>query len=107
MQILTHLTAIIILMMSLPSFADSGSDLDRDGIPDIMDYCPNNSFEELSKGVHNNGCPLHSDNDSTPDYRDRCPNTPRGVKTNAAGCPLQAQVNVSRIFVSSSLINMH
>ena len=107
MHIVKHLATISMLMISLSVVADPRTDMDRDGIPDHRDNCPNNSFEELSKGVHNNGCPMHSDNDKTPDYRDRCPNTPRGVKTNSMGCPLQANVNVSAIFVSRSLINMH
>ena len=107
MKMLIPLVTLLTLLTGLPAVADSGSDRDRDGVVDRLDACPNNSFEELSRGVHRNGCPLHSDNDSTPDYRDQCPNTPRGVKTNAQGCPLQAGANVSRIFVSRSLINMH
>lgn len=66
-----------------------GCELDRDGdgVVDSMDYCPENSKEQLTMGVASNGCPLHSDADGTPDYRDRCPDTPRNVATDQYGCP--------------------
>ena len=69
-------------------------DQDGDGINDDEDKCPNNTVEEVSKGVYhdgpNKGCPIDSDDDGVPDYRDDCPNnTPmeidRGV--NNRGCP--------------------
>ena len=65
-------------------------DNDRDGVVNSQDFCPDNSTEALSAGVAANGCPKHSDFDGTPDYRDRCPDTPRGVATDAYGCPLVA-----------------
>jgi OOP family OmpA-OmpF porin len=34
------------------------------------------------------GCPLDSDGDGVPDYLDKCPNTPKGVEVNTEGCPL-------------------
>lgn len=61
-------------------------DSDVDGVADYLDYCPDNSPEELAAGVHKNGCPLQSDGDGTPDYRDKCPATPRGIKTDHHGC---------------------
>jgi OOP family OmpA-OmpF porin len=64
-------------------------DSDNDGVVNSQDYCPENSPQQLSKGVASNGCPLHSDEDGTPDYRDRCPGTPRSVATDRFGCPKQ------------------
>ncbi len=63
------------------------SDRDGDGVPDDQDKCPDNTKEEISKGVYgdkNNpngpadkiGCPIDTDGDSVEDYRDDCPNTP-------------------------------
>jgi OOP family OmpA-OmpF porin len=36
------------------------------------------------------GCPLDSDGDGVPDYLDKCPKTPKGVKVDKAGCPLDS-----------------
>ncbi len=72
-------------------------DRDGDGIPDDEDMCPDNTPEEISKGVYQDGpkkgCPIDTDNDGVPDYRDDCPNnTPleisRGVDDR--GCPLDS-----------------
>jgi OOP family OmpA-OmpF porin len=38
--------------------------------------------------VDEKGCPLDHDGDGVPDYLDQCPNTPRGVKVDSVGCPL-------------------
>ena len=62
-------------------------DSDRDGVADHLDFCPEDTAEEISAGVGDNGCPLQSDGDGTPDYRDRCPQTPKGVATDRFGCP--------------------
>ncbi|MDM8565130.1 OmpA family protein [Candidatus Halobeggiatoa sp. HSG11] len=80
-------------------FQECGDSMDQDGdgINDDEDKCPNNTAEEISKGVYqdgpNKGCPIDSDNDGVPDYRDDCPNnTPmeidRGV--NDRGCPVDS-----------------
>ncbi|MBL3598442.1 MAG: thrombospondin type 3 repeat-containing protein [gamma proteobacterium endosymbiont of Lamellibrachia anaximandri] len=63
-------------------------DNDGDGIVNSQDYCPEDTPQALSMGIAPNGCPKHSDLDGTPDYRDKCPNTPRGIKTDAFGCPV-------------------
>jgi len=63
-------------------------DTDGDGVADYLDYCPDNTPLELSKGINRNGCSLQSDGDGTPDYRDKCPNTKRGVKADRFGCPI-------------------
>jgi len=63
-------------------------DRDADGVPDYLDYCPDNTAIEISKGVNKNGCSRHSDDDGTPDYRDKCPNTKKGIKTDRFGCPI-------------------
>ncbi len=38
--------------------------------------------------VDREGCPLDTDNDSIPDYEDKCPNTPPGEVVNSQGCPV-------------------
>jgi OOP family OmpA-OmpF porin len=65
-------------------------DNDGDGVVNSQDFCPDDATAALSAGVAANGCPQHSDFDGTPDYRDRCPDTPRGVATDAHGCPVMA-----------------
>ncbi|USE33867.1 OmpA family protein [Endozoicomonas sp. SCSIO W0465] len=37
--------------------------------------------------VDNSGCPVDSDGDGVPDYMDKCANTPNGVAVDANGCP--------------------
>jgi len=34
------------------------------------------------------GCPLDTDSDGIPDYKDECPDTPKGAKVDSVGCPL-------------------
>ncbi len=36
--------------------------------------------------VNKKGCPLDSDHDGVPDYKDKCPGTPRGATVDARGC---------------------
>ncbi|HOC43913.1 MAG TPA: OmpA family protein [Thermoanaerobaculales bacterium] len=36
------------------------------------------------------GCPIDSDGDGVADYLDKCPGTPKGVKVDAVGCPLDS-----------------
>ena len=36
------------------------------------------------------GCPLDTDGDGVPDYLDKCPGTPEGVAVDAAGCPIDS-----------------
>ncbi len=78
-------------------FEQCGDSIDRDGdgIRDNEDKCPDNTPEEISKGVYQSGdqkgCPLDSDNDGVPDYRDDCPNnTPEEISkgVDERGCPL-------------------
>jgi OOP family OmpA-OmpF porin len=38
--------------------------------------------------VDKKGCPIDSDGDGIPDYLDKCPDTPKGVKVDKVGCPL-------------------
>jgi len=71
------------------------TDRDGDGIFDDEDVCPDNTPEELVKGVHQSGprkgCSLDSDNDGVPDYRSDCPyNTPLEISqgVDSRGCPL-------------------
>ncbi len=69
-------------------------DKDKDGIPDKDDKCPNNTPEEITKGVYQDGpkkgCSIDSDKDGVPDYRDDCPNnTPLEISAGVdlRGCP--------------------
>ena len=36
------------------------------------------------------GCPIDADGDGVPDNLDKCPDTPKGVKVDAVGCPLDS-----------------
>jgi len=36
------------------------------------------------------GCPLDTDGDGVPDYLDKCPGTPKGVEVDANGCPIDS-----------------
>jgi OOP family OmpA-OmpF porin len=40
--------------------------------------------------VDSDGCPIDSDGDGVPDYLDECPDTPTGTKVDAKGCPLDS-----------------
>ncbi len=40
--------------------------------------------------VDDRGCPLDTDGDGVPDYLDRCPDTPKGVRVDKDGCPLDS-----------------
>ncbi|HTG01387.1 MAG TPA: OmpA family protein [Nitrospirota bacterium] len=41
--------------------------------------------------VDKDGCPVDSDGDGVPDYLDRCPDTPKGAKVDKDGCPIVAK----------------
>lgn len=59
-------------------------DTDGDGIADYLDACPK------VKGLAPfSGCP-DSDGDGVADKDDNCANTPKGVKVDAKGCPLDS-----------------
>jgi ABC-type branched-subunit amino acid transport system substrate-binding protein len=69
-------------------------DQDKDAIPNDIDRCPNNTPEEIYKGVYRQGalrgCPIDTDEDSYQDYRDDCPNNQphefeKGI--DPRGCP--------------------
>lgn len=64
-------------------------DTDKDGVPDHKDFCPDDTPLMISKGVTSQGCAVSSDGDGTPDYRDDCPGTPRGVRADRRGCPVE------------------
>jgi OOP family OmpA-OmpF porin len=82
--------------ISTPVLVDS----DNDGVPDNYDY--RNDFTKAPyydkcptstpKGVKVDdwGCPLDADQDGVPDYLDKCPGTPTGVKVDKDGCPLDS-----------------
>lgn len=57
-------------------------DTDGDGVADYLDDCP------TVKGIASlKGCP-DADGDGVADKNDKCPDTPKGVKVDANGCPL-------------------
>lgn len=60
-------------------------DTDADGVPDYLDKCPDTP-KEATADVQ--GCPIDSDADGVPDYLDKCPKTPKGYKIDTFGCPL-------------------
>jgi OOP family OmpA-OmpF porin len=73
------------------------SDRDGDGIYDDEDVCPDNTPEEISKGVYQSGprkgCSIDTDKDGVPDYRSDCPNnTPLEISKGVddRGCPLDS-----------------
>lgn len=51
-------------------------DIDKDGIVDKEDACPNNTLKEVSEGVYpegtRKGCPVDNDEDGIMDYLDEC-----------------------------------
>lgn len=57
-------------------------DTDGDGVADYLDDCPTIAGLTSLKG-----CP-DADGDGVADKDDKCPNTPKGVKVDATGCPL-------------------
>jgi uncharacterized caspase-like protein/surface antigen len=71
------------------------TDKDNDTIPDNEDNCPNNTSEEISKGVRQRGskkgCPVDGDNDGVPDYKDSCQDTLFGIKVDDKGCAIVAK----------------
>lgn len=87
-------------------------DSDKDGVPDKKDQCPNTP-KGVKVDIH--GCPLDGDADGIADYvdkcptvfgvkqfegcpdtdgdgvqdsADQCPDTPKGVKVDTKGCPI-------------------
>jgi len=57
-------------------------DTDGDGVADYIDDCPTVVGLTSLKG-----CP-DADGDGVADKNDKCPDTPKGVKVDASGCPL-------------------
>jgi outer membrane protein OmpA-like peptidoglycan-associated protein len=100
--------------MGLESSYGKSKDTDMDGVSDRKDKCPNTP---TGVAVDEDGCPLDSDGDGVPDYLDdcptvpgltslkgcpdadgdgvadkddKCPDTPKGVKVDIDGCPLDS-----------------
>ena len=87
-------------------------DTDGDGVADYMDDCPtvagltslkgcpdvdgdgvadkDDKCPDTPKGVKVDakGCPVDTDGDGIADYLDKCPDTPKGVKVDEKGCPV-------------------
>lgn len=57
-------------------------DTDGDGVADYIDDCP-----AVAGLTSLKGCP-DADGDGVADKDDKCPDTPKGVKVDASGCPL-------------------
>ena len=62
-------------------------DSDGDGVPDGIDKCPDTA---AGAKVGQDGCPLDTDGDGVPDYIDNCPGTPRGTSVDSTGCPVDS-----------------
>lgn len=57
-------------------------DKDKDGVADKDDTCP-----DVAGVISLKGCP-DADGDGIADKDDKCPNSPKGVKVDAKGCPI-------------------
>jgi len=57
-------------------------DKDKDGVADKDDSCP-----DVAGVASLKGCP-DADGDGIADKDDKCPNSPKGVKVDAKGCPI-------------------
>ncbi|MEQ8910012.1 MAG: OmpA family protein [Vicingaceae bacterium] len=68
--------------IGLAAVIKSTSDLDRDGVADKNDECPET---ELGMKVDKKGCAIDLDLDGIPNERDKCPSDPGFEYTN--GCP--------------------
>jgi OOP family OmpA-OmpF porin len=72
----------------LPQAAPPPSDRDGDGVPDVIDACPDVAGVQTDD-PKTNGCPADRDRDGVFDVIDACPDVP-GVKTDdpkTNGCP--------------------
>jgi outer membrane protein OmpA-like peptidoglycan-associated protein len=89
-------------------------DTDGDGVADYVDDCPevpglttlkgcpdadgdgvadkDDKCPNTPKGVKvdTKGCPVDTDGDGVADYLDKCPDTPKDVKVDANGCPIDS-----------------
>ncbi|MEE9132914.1 MAG: OmpA family protein [Gemmatimonadota bacterium] len=63
----------------------------RDSDHDMV-YNQNDACPNTPRGVKADaaGCPLDGDADGVPDYLDKCPNTPAGTRVNGDGCPIDS-----------------
>ncbi len=66
------------------SFGGSDGDLDRDGVSDKNDKCPDTP---VGCQVGADGCPIDADGDGVCDGVDQCAGTPSGASVDAKGCP--------------------
>jgi len=62
--------------------SDGCADQDNDGVPDIDDLC---AYTQNGVNVNTDGC-ADQDNDGVPDTDDLCPNTPYGTTVTSNGC---------------------
>lgn len=54
--------------------------------------------------VDASGCPLDSDGDGVPDYLDKCPGTPPGTKVDAQGCPIPVATKSAEVTAAGTWI---
>lgn len=92
--------SIVLLSCAAPLETSFQIDSDNDGVPDNYDH--RNDYTSppyydkcptsTPRGVKVDdwGCPLDTDKDGVPDYLDKCPDTPKGVKVDKDGCPLDS-----------------
>ena len=66
------------------------NDTDHDGIYNGLDACPNTPSNAQTDGT---GCPLDADHDAVYDGIDQCPGSPTGARVDGRGCPTDADVD--------------
>lgn len=72
-------------------------DNDSDGVIDAYDGCPDEG-EDMDGFQDADGCPdPDNDGDGVLDAADNCPDTPAGVKVDANGCPVVAEIKQSLV----------
>ena len=67
-------------------------DIDKDGVYDEQDKCPDTPF---GVGVDQVGCPFDEDKDGVLDYKDKCLGTIQGANVDADGCILSMVLHLN------------
>jgi OOP family OmpA-OmpF porin len=81
------------------------SDMGMCGKPPVMDSDGDGVNDDKDKcpgtpkgvKVDKDGCPIDSDGDGVPDYQDACPGTPRGTPVDTRGCPKVSKITVGDV----------
>lgn len=81
------------------------SDMGMCGAPEVKDSDGDGVPDDKDKcpgtpkgvKVDADGCPIDSDGDGVPDYQDACPGTPRGTPVDTRGCPKVSKITVGDV----------